>query len=109
MKLKNILFVGACLISASQVSTASNEVTIFSQPNCGEWLELTSNGKKKWLLGFLSGMNYGYSINHKGHDPLRQVKSYTQLFEWMDSYCKTNPERDIADGGAALFKELKNK
>lgn len=89
-------------------TAAAIEVKIVGQSNCSEWLELTSNEKNGWLPGFLSGMNYGYSINHKGHDPLDKVATYTYL-EWMGGYCKANPQHDIADGGAAYFNELKGK
>lgn len=109
MKLKSTLFIGVCLVTASQLSAAGYEARIFNQPSCDEWLELTSNGKKKWLLGFLSGMNHGFALNHKGHDPLEKITSSKQIFDWMDNYCKANPQLDISDGGAALFQELKNK
>lgn len=109
MKIRGILSIGICLFAASQIAIAGGEATVLNQPNCSEWLELTSNGKKKWLLGFLSGMNRGYAINHKGHDPLEKIVSYKQLFDWMDNYCQANPKQDIADGGAALFHELKGK
>ena len=107
MKAKRVLLLAVCLCAASQFSRAAGEVTVLDQPNCSEWLDLTSNGKKKWLLGFLSGMNRGYAINHKGHDPLAKATSYKQVFDWMDNYCKANRQRDIADGGFALFAELK--
>ena len=109
MKLKTFLFIGACLFYAGQSLAATYDAKIFNQPNCSEWLELTSNGKKKWLLGFLSGMNHGYAINHKGHDPLEKIASMKQVFDWMDNYCKANPQLDLSDGGMALFLELKNK
>jgi len=103
------LALGLAIAASTQLAIAGNEVRVFSQPNCTEWLKLTSNGKKKCLLGFLSGMNHGYAINHKGHDPLEKVTSDKEVFVWMDTYCNANPGLDISDGGVALFKELKAK
>lgn len=103
------LLVGGVLLLASLGVTAGNEVKVFGQPSCMQWSQLTSNGKKKWLLGFLSGMNHGYAVNHKGHDPLDQVESDKQIYDWMDAFCRANPGLDVSDGGVALFKVLKSQ
>jgi len=60
-------------------------------------------------MGFLSGMNHGYAINHKGHDSLARVTSEKDVFAWMNAYCRANPNLDVSDGGVALFNELKTK
>lgn len=109
MRLPRIAIVSISLAFVSPSFGTGNEVTVFNQPDCKQWLELTSNGKKKWLLGFLSGLNHGYAFNHKGHDPLSSVKSDRDIFIWMNAYCTENPTMDISDGGVALFRELKGR
>lgn len=109
MRLRQALVIGAAMLGFTQTVSAAGEVKVLMPPTCEQWLQLTSNGKKKWLLGFMSGLNRGYAINHRGHDPLEKLESSKELFEWMEGYCKANPTLDVAEGGFAFFRELKGR
>lgn len=84
--------------------------TVFGMPDCGEWINQANNPKKGWLLGYMSGLNTLHDIeNLKPESPLKNINSASQVFLWMDNYCKTNPLKTVGDGGWVLFKELRKK
>lgn len=109
MRFVSALLLGACIVLLNQSATAGNEISVFGQPSCSQWLALTSNSKKRWLLGFLSGLNYGHASAHKNHDLLSKIKSDREIYAWMDEYCRSNPDGEVVDGAVVFFNEYKAK
>lgn len=76
-------------------------------------MQAKTEARKKWLLGYLSGLNIQYVFinNPKGDTPgpLSKISSANQAYVWMDKYCRANPLRSLGNGGFELFQELNGK
>lgn len=76
--------------------------------DCGQWFT-EREPAKSWLLGFLSGMNAMAAWRASGDEQVGKLNSADQAFQWMDSYCKVNPLKSVADGAQELFWELRQR
>ena len=72
--------------------------------SCQEW---TSRRKSEtwyemgeWMLGFISAVGY-YDIQ------ALEEKNPQAFLQWMDAYCRENPQHEFADGVQKLIEELK--
>ena len=102
------LIVRIVLILAMSVACLqAHAVTVKGAPSCGDWVKdrkaggWSSTANLGWLVGFLSGLSVA-SRNEALKDT--NVES---LSLWMDNYCRSNPLKDVDDGGMDLFIELK--
>ena len=92
----------ALLLAGADVQGA----TIRGVPSCAYWLQDREPGghssyfNAMWLVGYLSG-----AAVHSDKDILRTIDSES-IAAWMDSYCKANASRSVAEGGEALFNEI---
>ncbi|MFC7460601.1 hypothetical protein [Hydrogenophaga defluvii] len=99
------------VFSIGSIAAAENtdEVNIIGARSCGQWIESrTERGSKKvgseaWLMGYLSGM-----AMVSGKDAIQRTDS-SSIYAWMDSYCKSKPLSDTAEGGVHLFFDLLRK
>lgn len=106
------LLVG-CLLLASSISAVSSPleegVEARQPPSCGEWIshreksDTLALGNTSWLLGYLSGQAVS-----RGMDFLSGTDNVS-IYKWMDNYCRTNPLRNVGNGGIALAAELARK
>jgi len=80
--------------------------TGFGGSDCGEWIRTPSEGKRQWLIGYMSGLSMMHYLNRKDDDPLNKINSANQIFLWMDNFCKTHPLKNVRTGGQELFIEL---
>ena len=98
--LERLMF--AVLLVAGSVEAA----TIRGVPSCAYWMQDREPGGRSsyfnamWLVGYLSG-----AAVHSEEDILRSADS-EWIAAWMDSYCKANPSKNVAEGGEKLFDEL---
>lgn len=83
--------------------------TGFGPKDCGEWVKSPTEGKRQWMLGFMTGLSAMHHLNKNNDDPLDKINSADQIFLWMDNYCKNNPLKNTADGGSELFLNLMKK
>jgi len=93
-----------CLPAISQ-----DTITVIGRSDCGQWMANSKSNfsLKTWLLGYMSGMNYG--LSNPQNDPLKKLNSAEQIFLWMDNYCAKNPLKTVGDGSRELFFELEKK
>jgi hypothetical protein len=97
------------LIFISTISR-SEKVTEYGTPFCSEWNRTPSAGQKGWLMGYLSGLNAASEkIEYIPRDPLHALGNGANAFIWMDSYCRSNPEKSVSTGAVVLFFELVKK
>jgi len=104
------LFLASILLAASAIATpaalAEARARAGEAPSCGEWVahrEKSSPlalGDTHWLLGYLTG-----AADANGKDYLSGMDN-ASIFRWMDSYCRTNPLRDVGSGAKSLAAEL---
>jgi hypothetical protein len=110
MKTKEKFPARLLLALAFAMPLSAQSQTVFGAPDCGGWIKQGSNPQKGWLLGYMSGLNVIHDVESlKPVDPLSKLNSADQAFLWMDNYCKTNPLKNVSDGGWELFKELRKK
>jgi hypothetical protein len=94
---------------------AKFSVTLRAAPSCKTWVNgrresqvspdsggISSLTSEFWLLGYLSGIN---SARHEGLDRLKRINSET-ILDWMDRYCKENPDKYVYHGADVLFASL---
>ena len=106
------LLVG-CLLLAASISAVSSPleggVEARQAPSCGEWISHREKsdplalGNTSWLLGYLSGQAVS-----RGEDFLSGTDNVS-IYKWMDNYCRTNPLRNVGNGGIVLAAELTRK
>ena len=83
-------------------------------PDCATWLRPDSSTRelvdKSWLVGYLSGLNLGFSLD-KRRKPFNYFEGVTtgQIFLWMDNYCRASPLSNVMLGTGDLFLEMSKK
>jgi hypothetical protein len=80
----------------------AKDFATFGNRNCGEWVRDQTVSNKAWLVGFLSGIN----VTGITDDSLKKIQSTSQIYLWMDNYCKANPLQMVSDGAYKLLAEL---
>jgi len=108
MKSRITLLVACCLLVSGHFAAAapSERAETRGTPSCGEWIahrkesDTLALSNTSWLLGYLSGLAVGAGKN------FLPGSENTSIFSWMDNYCRSNPLKDIAAGGADLMAEL---
>ena len=106
------LLIGSLLLASSMIAVSSplaGGVEARQAPSCGEWISHREKSdtlalvNTSWLLGYLSGLAVS-----RGKDFLSGTDNVS-IYKWMDNYCRTNPLRDLSNGGNALAAELARK
>jgi len=104
------LVVVAMVAGLSQSSSAVMQPGTFTQygnygVSCGKFTsspETQREAYRAWLMGFVSGAGYGYSM--KG--TMLAETDYRGGTAWIDKYCTEHPLDEIAVAAVALVKEL---
>lgn len=63
---------------------------------------LQKEAYKAWLMGFVSGAGYGYSMS----GTTLAETDYNGGAAWIEKYCSENPLDEITSAAIALVKEL---
>jgi hypothetical protein len=81
---------------------------------CGQWVNAIAQDNqtrltpadtyKSWVLGYLSGMAAGTSLNFWGRAGINQLDSES-VFLWIGNYCRANPLKVVFDAADELFLE----
>jgi hypothetical protein len=88
---------------------------IFGNSDCGQWVNSKTEGRKAWVMGFMSGMSmathyFGTPADIQANgDWLNKLNSADQIFLFIDNYCQKNPLRRVESAGVALYLELISK
>ena len=99
--MKTKLLTVIIVVMASSTVLAKDFIAIGNR-NCGEWVRDQTVSDKAWLVGFLSGIN----VTGVTNDALKKIQSTSQIYLWMDNYCKANPLQMVSDGAYKLLDEL---
>ncbi len=108
MKTWIALLAVCCLLGSAQFAKAApaERVEARAAASCGEWIDHRKKSdtlalsNTSWLVGYLSGLAAGSGRN------FLPGNENTEIFSWMDNYCRSNPLTDIAVGGSSLMAEL---
>jgi hypothetical protein len=106
-------FLGGCVLLAASMAAlaapAEGGAESRPAPSCGEWVvhreksDTLALANASWLLGYLSG------LAAKGDKDYLFASDNASIYKWMDSYCRTNPLRNLGSGGNALAAEWAKK
>lgn len=60
-----------------------------------------------WVQGFITGVNYQAALE-QGHDSMiaRDLPA-TSIVDWLESYCRNNPQDYLSDAAEALVIEFR--
>jgi hypothetical protein len=111
-----ILMSLALLTYPCKGDSPTKTITIMGYRSCETWIrdhtknasgefsdKLRKTVDETWLVGFMSGANAASGSYFD--DTLRNVDSQI-VIDWVDRYCGAHPDRDVTDGGMALFHSL---
>jgi len=62
-----------------------------------------------WVQGFITGVNYQNALPEGSNSYIGQDLSAVSLVDWVENYCRKNPQDTLADAAEALVAELKEK
>ena len=111
MRIPHIIAAVALIVATGSCWATDGSTGGFGRYDCTQWLASPAIGSppRQWLLGWLSGLNYGLAGDDPDKDPLAPVNSAAQIFTWMDDYCRAHPKDMLMDGGAAFYTELQRR
>ena len=106
---RSIMFGAAFLAVAAMLAcgNARAVVVIEGVVDCRDWTEgraeHTSVNLEHYVLGLLNGLALG-----RGREFLSSgVSNFSaqQAYQWMDDYCKANPQKQVMTGAGELFEK----
>lgn len=62
-----------------------------------------------WVQGFMSGMNYQRALDEGVDSVIGQDFPAVSIVDWLENYCRSNPQDYLSDAAEALIVELKKK
>lgn len=112
----NVFILMAVLLSfsANPAQLPPNLKRIFGAPiaiSCDTWTKERSMGSSKatqieyWVLGYVSGMN----VSGQFKNELLANYDDSGILDWMDNYCKDNPQEYVSKSISTMIKMLKNQ
>lgn len=60
-----------------------------------------------WVQGFISGVNYQRALEVGADSFIGQDFPATSIVNWIETYCRDNPQDYLSDAAEALVVELK--
>ena len=60
-----------------------------------------------WVQGFISGVNYREALGQDRDSMIGAEFPTTSIVDWLETYCRDNPQDYLSDAAEALFIELK--
>lgn len=61
-----------------------------------------------WVQGFISGVNYQRALEVGADSFIGQDFPATSIVNWIENYCRDNPQDYLSDAAEALVVELKD-
>jgi hypothetical protein len=102
-----VLIVLAFTLTANHADAAGYNKLGAGTASCGMWAAFRHEGStsaralsaEQWILGFIDGIteSSGGSL-----DPLNGVGA-EGVWDWIDKYCQTNPQKSVSDAGSAFI------
>ena len=62
-----------------------------------------------WVQGFISGVNHQIALPEGADSYIGQDLTTVSIVNWIENYCRDNPQDYLADAAEALVAELKEK
>jgi hypothetical protein len=83
--------------------------------SCPDYVEAKrTNGAKlyssaTWVQGFISGANYQRALQEDTSSFIGQELPAASIVQWLETYCRANPQDYLSDAATALVVELKKQ
>ena len=90
-------------VSISQV-LPSKPYTMFGNPMCSDWPEMSADSKFAWTSGFLSTLSMGHETSRRsGQQKFKDLKGIEEVVEAMNKYCAANPQGQASEAAAPFL------
>ena len=112
--MKNIIriFALSLLTMTAQADWAIRGVGNFSCPDYVEARRLNSKklfSSVSWVQGFITGVNFERANASDTDSFVGRDFPTTSIVNWLEDYCRDNPQDYLSDAAEALFKDLQEK
>jgi len=112
--LRNVILIFALVLITSS-TWADWAVKGEGNFSCPEYVsERQINGAKlyssiSWVQGFITGVNYQRALEEGSDSLVGQDFAPTSIVDWLENYCRENPQDYLSDAAQALTEELLEK
>lgn len=96
-------------------SAFARKITTLGSSSCNEWTvasdavkakkeyaQIRALGMRSWVMGYMSALNAASLVDA---DILDNIDGYA-IYDWMDKYCRANPEKSMSNAAQELFERL---
>ena len=101
---RNIVLAAMLLGAAVQAQAA---LTVFGNFKCSAWTQDTTNARKGWVLGYLSGINT--VLGEKDGDLLDKIGKSEEIYSWIDNYCGSHPDDSVQKATSQFYLDLRKR
>lgn len=80
--------------------------------SCPDYVEARRLNSKElfssisWVQGFITGVNFERAASSDTDSFVGRDFPTTSIVDWLEDYCRDNPQDYLSDAAEALFKEL---
>jgi hypothetical protein len=114
MTLKNIIWI---LALSLLTTTAQGDWAIRGEGNfsCPDYVQARRLNSKElfasvsWVQGFVTGVNFARANASDTDSFVGRDFPTTSIVNWLEDYCRDNPQDYLSDAAEALFKDLENQ
>ncbi len=62
-----------------------------------------------WVQGFVTGVNYERARANEGNSFIARDFKPVSMVDWLEDYCRNNPQDYLSDAAQAMVEELQEK
>lgn len=112
--MKNIIWISALslLTTTAQADWAVRGEGNFSCPDYVEARRLNSKelfSSISWVQGFITGVNFERAASSDTDSTIGRDFPTASIVNWLEDYCRDNPQDYLSDAAEALFINLEGK
>lgn len=110
---KHILIFTLCLLPMALL--ADYAIRGEGNFNCPDYVDARQTNSAKlyssvsWVQGYITGVNYQVALPEGTDSYIGRDLTTVSLVNWLENYCRANPQDYLSDAAEALIKELKAK
>ncbi len=103
--MKRNIVLAAMLLGAGLQAQAA--LTVYGNFKCSAWSQDTTNARKGWVLGYVSGINT--ALGEKDGDLLDNVNKAEEIYDWVDNYCSNHPDDSVQKASTQFYLDLRRR
>lgn len=80
--------------------------SMFGDPMCSEWPQMTEDAKFAWTSGFLSVLSMGHESSRRtGQQKYKDLKGIGEVVEVINQHCSANPAAQASEAAAPFLNQ----